>query len=148
SFAGQANQEFFFIRIKAKPNKNTKIKTYIRITSLVVTSGHSSICSSSINYDYKINNPYSVKDTVDISIKKTMCHLSPTTRQITHPLRYSLKAMQSTLPSRSFSGFMPPHPKMGSNHDPPTLTVLPPHSPQQLRQKNTLFQALAQRNVT
>jgi hypothetical protein len=69
SLAGQANQEFFFIRIKAKPNKNTKIPTYIMITSLVVVSG-SSICSSSVNDDYKINNPY--KDIVDTSIKKTM----------------------------------------------------------------------------
>jgi hypothetical protein len=51
------------------PNKNPKIPIYIRITSLVVVSG-SSICSSSVNDVYQINNPY--KDADNISIKKTM----------------------------------------------------------------------------
>jgi hypothetical protein len=46
--AGQANQEFFFIRIKAKPNKNAKIPTYIIITSLVVVSGSSILAPRSM----------------------------------------------------------------------------------------------------
>jgi hypothetical protein len=46
--AGQANQEFFFNRIKAKPNKNAKIPTYIIITSLVVVSGSSILAPRSM----------------------------------------------------------------------------------------------------
>jgi hypothetical protein len=46
--ARQADQEFFFSRTKAKPNKKPKMPTYIKRTSLVVVSG-SSICSSSFN---------------------------------------------------------------------------------------------------
>jgi hypothetical protein len=87
----QANQEFFFIRKKAKPNKNAKIPTYIMSTSLVVVSG-SSICSSSVNDDYKINNPY--KDAYNIlilaSIKQCVICL-PTAIQITHPFVTALK---------------------------------------------------------
>jgi hypothetical protein len=48
----KADQEFFFSRIKAKPNKKPKIPTYIKRTSLVVVSG-SSICGSSVNNNYK-----------------------------------------------------------------------------------------------
>jgi hypothetical protein len=57
--------------------------------------------------------------------------------------------MQSTLPSCSFFGFMPPHPKMGSNHDPPTLTVLPPLNAATAPEKYAFSApSTTQRNIT
>jgi hypothetical protein len=66
--ARQANQEFFFIRINAKPNKKTNIPIYMATTSVVFVSYGSSICSSSVK-ENKTNNPYS-KGTADNNIKE------------------------------------------------------------------------------
>ena len=144
SLARQANQEFFFIRIKAKPNKKTNIPIYIKITSLVVVSG-SSICSSFVK-DNKTNNPYS-KGSVDNNIKKTTCHLPLARRQTSHSFCYSYKAKQLTLPSCRFSGFIPPHPKWVSIMH-LALTVPPP--PNAATANKCAFPALSRigRNIT
>ena len=144
SLARQANQEFFFNRIKAKPNKKTNIPIYMATTSVVFVSYGSSICSSSVK-DNKTNNPYS-KGTADNNIKKTTCHLSSVARHNDTLLRYSHKTRQLTLPICRFSGFMPPHSKRASNMATSLAVPLPTNaaaakkcilfSPQQNRQKH------------